>query len=217
VTAESEVIQVRTLDRLSTRRRPLSALALAVALVAAIGLVAAATVAPGNAAGARPTGALTLTFAGQVVGDEGIGPFVGDHPPIEGGAARVYTVPAGFRLVIDSVYADVYERWVPNQTYPRGGVMVGIDTSYKLGSCEYPGYQRSYGVALTAPVNQTGETESEARRTGDLSGPIFVEGGREVNGTAFAPHGDSELFVHVVVHGTLEAATNPVPPVCGAP
>lgn len=149
--------------------------------------------------------------------DEGISPFVGPYPPIEGGAARVYTVPAGYRLVIDSMYADVYERWLTDQTYPRGGVAVGVDTAYDLGDCPYPGYLRSYGIPLTPAVVQNSDPEHEARRSGSLSGPIFVEGGRNVNGAAFAPHGDSELFVHIVVHGNLEPATNPAPPVCGVP
>jgi hypothetical protein len=181
------------------------------------GLLAAGSTSPGAAAPGRTGGPITLTFAGQVVGDEGLEPFVGPYPPLEGGAARVYTVPAGYRLVIDSLYADVYERWVPNQTYPRGGVAVGINTMYDLGEqCMYPGYLRSYGIALTDPVLQTSDM-SEARRSGSLSGPIFVEGGRMVSGTAFAPHGDSELFVHIVAHGNLEPASNPPAPVCGQP
>ena len=52
---------------------------------------------------------------------------------------------------------------------------------------------------------------------GSTEGPVFVEGGRSVNGGAFAPGGDSTVIVHIVVHGHLEPAANPAPPVCGQP
>jgi hypothetical protein len=126
-------------------------------------------------------------------------------------------VPDGSRLVIDALYADVAERWAPGVTSPRTDVMVGISTQYDLGTaCFYPGWQRSYDVPLVTEVTQVyGPEEAQTRHAGNLSGPIFVEGGRHVNGTAWAPGGDSTVHVHVVAHGHLEPANNPVPPVCG--
>jgi hypothetical protein len=190
----------------------------ALAIVAAVGVIAVVAASGGSAApkggGPEP---ITLTFAGQVVEDEGLSDFTGPHPPIEGGTARVYTVPAGHRLVIESVYAELFERWPLGGT-GRAGAAASVDTSYDLGECAYPGYQRTYGIPLTDPVVQTSEGTTERRRTGELAGPIYVEGGRKVNGSAFSPHGDSELFVHIVAHGYLEpSSSNPPIPVCGQP
>lgn len=188
-----------------------------IALLTVVGVLGALTGSSGAAApngGPRP---MTLTFAGQVIGDEGLSGFVDPYPPIEGGTARVYTVPTGYRLVIESVYADLFERWSGTQT-GRSGAAASVNTWYDLGDeCAYPGYQRNYGIPLTEPVVQTSE-ETERRRTGNLPGPIYVEGGRSVNGNVFSPNGDSELFTHIVAHGYLEpTSSNPSVPVCGQP
>jgi hypothetical protein len=201
-------------------RRAAAVIVGAVALTVSVVAVVVAS-APDESEAAYATGPITLVFAGQVVEGAGIGPFVDAYPPIEGGAARRYTVPAGRRLVIDSMYADVFERWVPPSdtqpgTGPRSGVTVGISTAYDLGSgCAYPGYERDYGIPLIDPVVAGYGAENEALRNGSTLGPIFVEGGRLVTGTAFAPNGDSTLYVKIVVHGHLEYAVNPRPPTCG--
>ena len=196
-----------------------SALMALIAVIAAAGIAATFAIPPGGAAPRATSEPITLTFAGEVIGEDGIADFAGPYPPIEGGAALDYAVPDGYRLVIDSLYADVAESWVPNATYQRGFVVVGIATAYPLGEqCAYPGWMRSYDIPLTTDVSQVyGTDEGQARRAGNLSGPIFVEGGRHVNGTAWAPAGDSTLYVQIVAHGRLELATNnPTPPTCGA-
>lgn len=204
------------LNRSLGQRAGRSVLGVIITVIALTGLVAALTVEPGAAA-TKPAAPITLVFAGQVIGDESLEPFAGPYPPIEGGVAQVYTVPNGVRLVIDSVYADVREAWFTGEAGPRSGVTVGVSTWYDLGeSCAYPGYHRSYGVPLTAPVGAVYDTENDVRRSGALNGPIFVEGGRSMNGNAFAPGGDSQLIVQITVHGRLEPATNPTPPVCGS-
>jgi hypothetical protein len=59
----------------------------------------------------------------------------------------------------------------------------------------------------------------QMNRAGQLSGRIYVEGGRTVGATAIAalpydrPGGT--VFVSVIVHGYLEPAINPAPPTCG--
>ena len=207
-----------TLQTAAETKRVRSALTALVIAVAAVAIGAAITNSPSRAAPRVVSEPITLTFAGEVVGEDGLADFVAPYPPIEGGAALEYTVPTGYRLVIDSLYADVAEAWVPNVTYQRGFVTAGISTAYFLGEqCPYPGWQRSYDVPLTTNVSQVyGTDEGQARRAGSLSGPIFVEGGRRVGGTAWAPGGDSTLYVHLVAHGRLEAATgNPIPPTCG--
>lgn len=190
-----------------------------IAVIAVAGLVASFAISPGGAAPRATAEPITLTFAGEVIGEDGIADFAGPYPPIEGGAALDYAVPDGYRLVIDSLYADVAESWVPNTTYRRAFVAVGIATAYPLGEqCAYPGWMRSYDIPLTTDVSQTygPPDEGQARRAGNMSGPIFVEGGRHVGGTAWAPGGDSTLYVHIVAHGRLEPATNnPTPPTCG--
>lgn len=198
-------------------RRVRTALAGVVALVTVVGVLGALTESPSASAPKGGPGPITLTFAGQVIGDEGLSDFVDPYPPIEGGVARVYTVPTGYRLVIESVYADLFERWSGTQT-GRSGAAASVNTWYDLGDqCAYPGFQRNYGIPLTEPVVQTSE-ESERRRTGNLPGPIYVEGGRSVNGNVFSPNGDSELFAHIVAHGYLEpTSSNPSVPVCDQP
>jgi hypothetical protein len=195
----------------------------AVTLVLA-GLATAGAAPQDSQRGRTPSGpkTLTLVFAGQVVSDAGLEAFVDPYPPIEGGAAQQYTVPADRRLVIEAMYADVYERYVSATsgqpaTYPRSGIGVGISTVYPNPDCEFPGYERGYGIPLIAPIVGTSENETELVRHGSLSGPIFVEGSRVVGGTAFAPNGDSTVYVKIVVHGHLEDADNPDPPVfdCG--
>lgn len=209
--------------RLRIRGRSVRGLLAVAAVTVAVAGVAGAA-APGTEPG-RPSsspGPLTLVFAGQVVTDGGLGPFVDPYPPIEGGAARQYTVPPDRRLVIQAMYADVFERYVagtPEQpaTSPRSGITVGIATAYPNPECPFPGYERDYGIPLTDPIVGSYDTETELVRNGSLSGPIFVEGSRVVDGTAFAPGGDSTVYVRVVVHGYLESAVNPDPPVfdCG--
>lgn len=199
-------------------RRTRSVLTLLVSVLGVVAMIAgiAMSAGPGGAA-PRPTKeSITLTFAGEVVGEGGLAEPAA-YPPIEGGAARVYTVPDGYRLVIESAYATASEAWVPNSTYPRAFVTAGLDTSYFLGeSCAYPGYMRSYNVPLVTEETMVfGSEEAQAQRGGSLAGPIFVEGGRNINGAAWAPGGDSVLYVHIVAHGYLEPATNPAPPVCG--
>lgn len=193
-------------------------LCLFVSLLAVAALLAGTAISPGpGAAAPRPaTQSITLTFAGQVFDEGGLAEPTA-YPPIEGGAALVYTVPAGYRLVIESVYVAASEAWVPNTTYPRALVTAGLDTSYFLGeACAYPGYQRSYNVPLvTEEVMVFGTDEGQVQRGGSLAGPIYVEGGRRVNGFAWAPAGDSDVFVHIIAHGYVEPATNPTPPTCG--
>jgi hypothetical protein len=189
----------------------------AVTLVLA-GVATAGAALPDTQRGKTPDGPrpITLVFAGQVVSDAGLEGFVEPYPPIEGGAAREYTVPADSRLVIEAMYADVYERFAATSelaTYPRSGITVGVSTVYPNPDCLFPGYERDYGIPLTAPVVGTSENETELVRLGSLSGPIFVEGSRVVGGTAFAPNGDSTVYVKIVAHGYLEAADNPDPPV----
>ena len=203
------------------QRHTRSLLALVVALLAAA-LVAAFTVSPGGAAprvlAPQP---ITLTFVGQVLLDEW-GNFVlgappDFYPPVEGGYALEYTVPDGNRLVIESLYANVYEFWAsdtPTLATPRADVVVGVDTFYDLGaSCDYPGYQRSYDVPLVTELTMA--DAFEGRRAGSLQGPIFVEGGRVVTAAVVAPGGDSTMYVHIVAHGRIEpSGTNPPPPPC---
>ena len=197
-------------------RRARRALAGAVAVVTLAGVLGALTGSSGAATPRGGPGPITLTFAGQVIDDEGLSDFVDPYPPIEGGTARVYTVPIGQRLVIESVYADLVERWSGTQT-GRSGAAASVGTWYDLGACDYTGYSRTYGIPLTEPVVQTSDM-TERRRTGDLLGPIYVEGGRSVNGNVFAPHGDSDLLAQIVVHGYLEpTSSNPPFPVCGQP
>ncbi len=195
------------------RRAGSPLLAGAIGVVLAAGVVVATTASPSTAAG-KPTAPapITLVFAGQVTGDEGLSDFTDPYPPVEGGPAQKYTVPSGQRLVIESLYAQVVEQWVPGQT-PRRDVQVGVSSWYPLPEpCQFPGYQRDYGIPLVAPLVQDSDNESQARSHGSLPGPIFVEGGRALTGTAFAPHGDSVLIVTITAHGYLEAATNPAPP-----
>lgn len=192
-------------------------LTLVVSVLAVAALAASAVIPEAGAAPPRPANkSITLTFAGQVFGEGGLAEPTA-YPPIEGGAARQYTVPDGYRLVIESVYAAVSETWKPFTTVPRELVTVGLDTSYFLGeTCAYPGYQRSYNVPLVTEETMVfGTDEGQVQRGGSLAGPIYVEGGRTVNGSAWAPAGDSDLFVHLVAHGYLEPAANPVPPTCG--
>lgn len=193
-------------------------LALVAGLLAVAGVIVVTVISgsPGAAAPRPAKESITLTFAGQVFGEGGLAEPAA-YPPIEGGAAREYTVPDGYRLVVESLYATASESWVPNATYPRAFVTAGLDTSYFLGeTCAYPGYQRSYNVPLVTKEGMVfGTDEGQVQRGGSLAGPIYVEGGRRVNGAAWAPAGDSDLFVHIVAHGYLEPAANPPAPTCG--
>jgi len=194
-------------------RRPV---ATAGALIAGVGIVAVLSFAAGGAAGAGPVtvdpslGPVTLVFAGQADGDS-LGPITGPHPPVEGGDLRTYLVPANRRLVIDSVFIETTEWWQDGVSGPRSGISAGIDTFYPLPNCPFPGYQRDYSVILADQVVQGG-SEPQSTRSGELHGPIFVEGGRAVTGSAFMPGGDSTVWVYITVHGHLDAAINPKPP-----
>lgn len=211
------------LEKAGGRRRVRSTLVGFVSILAVVALVAAFASSPGTAAprpvpqpGPQP---ITLTFAGEVVGEDGLVEPAA-YPPIEGGAARVYEVPSGFRLVIESLWAEASEMWVPNQTWPRQVVTVGVWTAYNLGECAHPGWQRSYDVPLVTKATQVFTQadvpyEGQTRRAGNATGPIFVESGRQIGGSAWAPGGDSQLYVHVVAHGHLEASTAvPTLPTC---
>lgn len=211
---------MRTLESAGHRRPTRSVLAVVVAVLTAAALVAAFAVSPGGAAprvvGPRP---ITLTFVGQVVGADGLSD-PSPYPPAEDGYALQYTVPDGNRIVIESVYADVAEFWAlgdpPTLADPRDDVVVGIDTSYALAEpCQFPGFQRSYDVPLVTEITML-EGGYKARRAGSLQGPIFVEGGRTINGSAWAPGGDSTLYVHIVAHGYIEpsSASGPTLPTC---
>ena len=191
-----------------------SLLTLVVAVLGAAALVAAFAVSPGGAAprGVAPQ-PITLTFIGRVVDATGLS-HPGDYPPAENGYALQYTVPDGTRLVIESLYADVAEFLVvvgdpPTLADSRDDVVVGVDTYYDLGeSCLFAGYQRSYDIPLVTEIMKVGD---KGRRAGSLQGPIFVESGRVVTGAAWAPGGDSTLYVHIVAHGYLEPS-NAIPP-----
>ena len=211
---------MRTLRFAGQRRPTRSLLASVVAVLTAAALVAAFAVSPGGATprvgGPRP---ITLTFIGQVVEANGLSD-PGNYPPAEDGYALQYTVPDGSRLVIESFFADVAEFLVvgdpPSLATPRDFVVVGVDTFYVLDApCEFPGYQRSYDVPLATEV-MMGEGGYKGRRAGSLQGPIYVEGGRTVVGAAWAPGGDSNLYVHIVAHGYIEpsSATAPTLPTC---
>lgn len=207
------------LDKAGGRRTVRSTLAGFVSVLVVVALLAAFAGAPGTAAPRPGPQPITLTFAGAVVGEDGL-VDPGEYPPIEGGPALVYEVPAGFRLVIDSVWADTSESWIPNQTWPRQGLKVGLWTAYDLGACAHTGWERSYDVPLTTEVTQVFTQdnvpyEGQNRRAGNATGPIFVESGRQIGGSAWAPGGDSQLYVHVVAHGRLEASTaTPALPTC---
>jgi hypothetical protein len=204
--------------RVAWIRRPI---ATAGALFAATGLVAVLLLAAGGPASAGPAtvdpslGPITLVFAGQADGDN-LGPITDAHPPVEGGDLRTYLVPANRRLIIDSVFIETTEWWQDGVTGPRSGISAGIVTSYPLPTCAFPGYERDYFVILTDQVVQGG-SEPQSARAGELHGPIYVEGRRVVQGTAFMPGGDSTVWVYITVHGRLEAATNPKAPTfdCG--
>jgi hypothetical protein len=194
-------------------RRPV---ATAGALIAGMGIVAVLLFAAAGAAGAGSAtvvpslGPITLVFAGQADGDS-LGPITGPHPPVEGGDFRTYLVPTNRRLVIESVFIATTEWWQDGVSVPRSGISAGIGTYYPLPNCAFPGYQRDYSVILADQVVQGG-SEPQSARAGELHGPIFVEGGRAVAGSAFMPGGDSTVWVYITVHGHLEAAINPKPP-----
>jgi hypothetical protein len=211
------VVQVARATAPGFGRVTQSVLATVISIIAVTALIGALTMQAGNAAPKGAPGPITLVFAGEL-GSEGLQPVTGGYPPIEGGAGRVYVVPDGMRLVIESMYAAVDETWITDQAGPRSNIIAQVSSWYNLGEqCAYPGYQRNYGISLGIPAAGSYDTENQRMWVGYTEGPIFVEGGRSVNGYAFAPSGNSTVIVHITVHGHLESATNPAPPVCGQP
>jgi hypothetical protein len=150
----------------------------------------------------------TFVFGGEIASDEDTTSLpMTNWPPSE--AIERYKVPANSRLVIESAYVAIYESFEdPSQR--RDGFDAHVRTYYPTpADCAFLGYERNYGLAVGSPVVQF----DSATAYGSLQGPIYVEGGRYVTGEVVAPGGDSGVIGLITVHGYLEPAVNPKPPV----
>jgi hypothetical protein len=189
-----------------------------VALVVVGALVAAVTLGFGGGGGS-PAAAdgnsqggsrvlKTLVFGGEIALDEDTTslPIV-NGPPSE--AIESYKVPSKSRLVIESAYVAIYESFA-DPVQRRDGFDAQVRTYYPTPQgCAFLGYERNYGLAVGSPVVQY----DRATAFGSLQGPMYVEGGRYVTGGVVAPGGDSGVIGLITVHGYLEPAVNPKPPV----
>lgn len=161
----------------------------------------------------------TLVFPSEMLAgsDSSTYPITVPYPPTDG--AGSYVVPATSRLVIESAYALTSESYGVNATVRRTDIRVGISSFYNYGGdCPFPGRERDYGLEVSLPVvsdeglNEQQEHLYSEVRHADLTGPIYVEGGRTVVANAQGPGGNSEVIVQVILHGYLEPAVNPANP-----
>lgn len=198
-----------------------------VAVAVALGTLTAFSIGARSLVGEERAGAAplptrvvtTLVFPSQMLADSDSStyPITVPYPPTEG--VGTYVVPAKSRLVIESAYAMTTENYGANGTGRRTDIQVGISSFYNYGGdCAFPGRERDYGLKVSPPVvtdeglnEQNEQTYSETRHA-DLTGPIYAEGGRTVVANAQGPGGNSQVIVHVVLHGYLEPAVNPPNP-----
>jgi hypothetical protein len=160
----------------------------------------------GTSGAAQPTKVLkTLVFGGEITAGQDTTslPITAAYPPVE--AVSSYTVPANMRLVIESAYVTINEQFLDSR---RTGFSALIGTSYPIPGCAHPGFERDYGLQVGQPVI----SDHELIESGSLSGPIYVEGGRQVSGSVSGSGSDSQVIALITVHGYLEPGVNPTNP-----
>lgn len=171
----------------------------------------------GVASAAAPTRypqTVTLVFPSEILGPDEVSssPVTAPYPPSQDDAG--YVVPADARLVIESIYVTSTETWDGETTGPRDYLVFGASTWYPDPThlCQFPLWERDYGIPITGSHVQDEQTSITKSDIANLSGPIYVEGGRElgVNGQGYG--GNSYVHVMAIVHGYLEAAQNPSNP-----